>query len=67
MCAELKGATFVGRVTMPDEQWKQISDLCSEEAAQAVAGQPASRAKDELREDLEVECAKRKGAVFQPL
>jgi len=67
MCAELKGATFVGRVTMTDEQWNQISASCGEEADRAVAGQPASRAKDERREDLEIECARRKGVVFHPL
>ncbi len=64
-CAKVKGATFVGRVTMPDDQWKRISTLCKEEAAKAVAGQPASHAREQLLEDLEIECAKRNGAVFQ--
>jgi hypothetical protein len=67
MCAELKGATFVGRVTMPEERWERISTLCKEEAAKAVAKQPASHAKEERQEDLEIECAKKNGAVFQPL
>lgn len=65
MCAELKGATFAGRVTMPDAQWDQIDALCKEEAANAVAGQPPSRGRDERKEDAEIECAKRNGAVFQ--
>jgi hypothetical protein len=65
MCAELKGAIFVGRVTMPNEQWDRIDSHCKEEAAHAVAGQPQSRGRDERKEDLEIECAKRNGAVFQ--
>jgi hypothetical protein len=65
MCAKLKGATFVGRVTMPTEEWKQISNLCENEATAAVAGKPASRTRDELKEDLQVECLKRNGAVFR--
>jgi hypothetical protein len=65
MCVELKGATYVGRVSMPDEQWQRISSVCENEAAAAVAKQLASRKRDELKEDLEVECAKRNGAVFR--
>ena len=65
MCAELKGATFAGRVTMPNAQWDRIETLCKEEAANAVAGQPPSRGRDERKEDAEIECAKRNGAVFQ--
>jgi len=65
MCAKLKGATFVGRVTMPEEQWEQISTSCKKEAAKAVAGQPVSHARDELTENLEIECAKRNGVEFR--
>ena len=64
MCAQLKGATFVGRVTMPTEEWKRISRLCENEATAAVAGRAASRIRDELQEDLQVECLTRNGAVF---
>ncbi|PVE25550.1 hypothetical protein DC522_04280 [Microvirga sp. KLBC 81] len=65
LCAKLKGATFVGRVTMPKEEWRRINNLCEGEAAAAVAGRPASRTRDELKEDLQVECLKRNGAVFR--
>jgi hypothetical protein len=64
MCAELKGATFVGRVTMPDEQWQRLSSACREEADSAAARRPPSRARDEMTEDLAVECLKRNGVVF---
>lgn len=65
MCTELKGAKFVGRVTMPNEEWDRISELCEGEAVAAVAKRPASKNRDELQEDLQVECLKRNGAVFQ--
>jgi hypothetical protein len=65
ICAELKGATFVGRVTMPDEQWKRLSTSCREEASDAVAGRAPSRGRDEMKEDLEVECLRRNGVVFR--
>ncbi|MGF9764439.1 hypothetical protein AAII07_56015 [Microvirga sp. 0TCS3.31] len=65
MCAKLKGATFVGKVTMPDAEWERISMQCKAEAQTAVAKQPASRSRDELQEDLEIDCAKRNGAVFR--
>jgi hypothetical protein len=65
MCFELKGATYVGQVSMPDEQWQQISSVCENEAEAAVAKQLASRKRDELKENLEVECLKRSGAVFR--
>lgn len=64
MCAELKGATFVGRVTMPDEQWTRLSGLCREETDKAVAGRPPSRSRDEMKEDLEIECLRRNGVIF---
>ncbi len=65
MCVELKGAKFVGNVTMPTEEWNRISKLCEGEAIAAVAKQPASKKRDELQEDLQVECLKRNGAVFR--
>lgn len=65
MCTELKGAKFVGRVTMPTDEWDRISGLCESEAIAAVAKQPASRNRDELQEELQVECLKRNGAVFR--
>ncbi len=65
MCAKLKGATFVGKVTMPDAEWERISMHCKAEARTAVAKQAASRGRDELQEDLEIDCAKRNGAVFR--
>jgi hypothetical protein len=64
MCVELKGATFVGRVRMPDEQWNRLSTLCKEEAGDAVAKRSASRDRDEMKEDLEVECLRRNGVSF---
>jgi hypothetical protein len=64
MCAELKGATFVGRVRMSDEQWSPLSALCRAEADKAIAGRPPSRARDEMKEDLEVECLRRNGVIF---
>ena len=64
MCAELKGATFVGRVTMSDEQWERLSIPCRKEANDAVAKRPPSRERDELKEDLEVECLRRNGVTF---
>jgi hypothetical protein len=64
MCAELKGATFVGSVRMPAEEWRRILALCRDEARAAVAGRPASGARDELQEDLKVACLKGNGAVF---
>jgi len=65
MCAELKGATYVGRVSMPEDQWKRIKALCKGEAELAAAKQDSSRNRDELKEDLELECMKRNGAKFQ--
>lgn len=65
MCVELKGAKFVGNVTMPTEEWDRISKLCEGEAIATVAKQPASKNRDELQEDLEVGCLKRNGAVFR--
>jgi len=64
MCAELKGATFVGRVAMPDEQWKGLSNACRQEAGNAVSGRAPSRERDEMKEDLAIECLKRNGVVF---
>lgn len=64
MCAELKGATFVGRVRMSDEQWAPLSASCRTEADNAIAGRPPSRARDEMKEDLEVECLRRNGVIF---
>lgn len=65
MCAELKGATYVGRVSMPEDRWQQVKALCKGEAELAVAKQASSRNRDELKEDLELECMKRNGAKFQ--
>jgi hypothetical protein len=65
MCAKLKGATFIGTVTMPREEWRRISTLCKEESAKAIAGQPASHARDEREEDIEFECEKRNGVVVE--
>ena len=65
MCAKLKGATFVGKVTMPDDEWQRISMRCKAEARAAVAKHAASHSRDELQEDLEVDCFKRNGAVFR--
>jgi len=64
MCLKLKGVTYVGDITMPDEKWKPIFEHCKAEAESAVAGRPASHQRDELQEDLAVECFKRKGVVF---
>jgi hypothetical protein len=64
MCAKLKGVTYVGDITMPDEKWKPILKHCEAEARSAVAGRPASRQRDELQEDLAVACFKQKGVVF---
>jgi len=65
MCAELKGASFVGRVTMADEQWERLSTRCKQEAADGVSGLPASRSRDERKEDLEFECFRRNGVHFR--
>jgi hypothetical protein len=65
MCAKLKGITYVGDVTMPDEKWIPLKESCRAEARSAVAGRPASLQRDELQEDLEIECLKRKGVVFR--
>ncbi|NIX76901.1 hypothetical protein [Microvirga terricola] len=65
MCAELKGAKFVGRVTMPNEKWRTISMQCKEEAKAAITKYPASRIRDELKEDLELECLERQDAEFR--
>jgi hypothetical protein len=65
MCAELKGAQFVGRVTMPEQEWQRISELCREEAMTAIAKRHVTRNRDQLKEDLEAECLKRNGAVFR--
>jgi hypothetical protein len=65
MCAKLKGATFVGKVTMPDDEWQRISVHCKAEARAAVVKHPASRSRDELQEDLEIDCFKRNGVVFR--
>jgi hypothetical protein len=64
MCLKLKGATYVGDITMPDEKWKHIFEHCKAEAKSTVSGRPTSHQRDELQEDLEVECVKRKGVVF---
>ncbi len=66
MCAKLKGATYVGDVTMPDEKLRPIWDHCKAEAKSAVAGRPASHQREEMQEDLEIECMKGKGIVFHP-
>lgn len=65
MCAELKGAKYVGRFTMPPEQWQRISGACKEKAKVDAAQQQTSRNRDELKEDLEVECLRQNGAVFE--
>lgn len=64
MCLKLKGITYVGDFTMPDEKWKPILEYCKAEARSAVAGHPVSRQRDELQEDLEVACYKQKGVVY---
>ncbi|MDF2687287.1 MAG: hypothetical protein K0Q80_252 [Microvirga sp.] len=64
MCLKLKGITYVGDFTMSDEKWKPILEHCKAEARSAVAGRPVSRQRDELQEDLEVECYKQKGVVY---
>jgi hypothetical protein len=64
MCLKLKGATYVGDVTMPDEKWNPISEACKADAKSAVAGHPASNQRDVLQEDREFECLKQKGVVF---
>ena len=46
MCAKLKGATYVGDVTMPDEKLKPVCDHCKAEAKSAVAGRPASHQRE---------------------
>lgn len=65
MCLKLKGATYVGDVTMPDEKLDPILKHCKAEAEAAVAGRPASHQRDVLKEDLEVECLKQKGLAFR--
>jgi hypothetical protein len=64
MCLKLKGITYVGDFTMSDEKWKPILEHCKAEARSAVAGRPVSRQRDELQEDLEVECYRQKGVVY---
>jgi hypothetical protein len=64
MCAELRGATFVGRVRISDEEWERLSASCEEEARNAAAGRPSSRERDEMKEDRKVECLRRNGVVF---
>jgi hypothetical protein len=64
LCLKLKGITYVGDFTMPDEKWKPILEHCKAEARLAVAGRPVSRQRDELQEDLEVECYKQKGVIY---
>jgi hypothetical protein len=65
MCLKLKGVTYVGGITMPDEKWKPIFERCTAEAKSAVSRRPASHQRDELQEDLAVECFKREGVVFR--
>jgi hypothetical protein len=64
MCLKLKGVTYVGDFTMPDEKWKPILEHCKAEARLAVAGRPVSRQRDELQENLEVACYKQQGVVY---
>ena len=65
MCAEWKGARFVGRVTMPEQERQRISELCRDEAMTAIAKRPVTQSRDQVKEDLEAECLKRNGAVFR--
>ena len=64
VCAKLKGVTYVGDITMPNEKWKPIFEHCKAEAQSAVAGRPVSHQRDELQEDLTVACIKQKGVLF---
>ena len=66
MCLDLKGATFVGVVKMPRAQLHRIRDVCRDEATAATAKQPPSRARDELKEDLEIACMRSRGVQFEP-
>ncbi|KAB0264799.1 hypothetical protein [Microvirga brassicacearum] len=61
MCAELKGAKYVGYASLPVEQWNAIRKLCTEEFEAAIAGLPESRRRGELRDERKFECVKRNG------
>ncbi|WP_157961374.1 hypothetical protein [Microvirga flavescens] len=63
-CAAIKGATFVGMTRISDEEWKPIWTACRQEVSEAIATRPASKEKEEVREDMEVECYKRRGIKF---
>jgi hypothetical protein len=65
MCLELKGAQYVGRVTMPDDRLDSISARCNDEAKAAVAGRPASHDRDQRQEDLAIDCMRREGIAFR--
>jgi hypothetical protein len=65
-CLLLKGGVFVGRVTMPADELSRVTKRCRDEAAASVNQIPASMARHNQQEALEIACMKREGMVFSP-